>query len=240
MSEGASTKLDWDALAGKAAKYIGAFIGIMLGVISLPMLADHSPARLLVAAALGLAALAAFLSGRSLSRRGDATEGAARLLVGVLFLAGAAWFSNLFPSPTAIQAPTVAGHVNDAIRTVASAPPRRGMGEYLNWTIYEPEPSAKRLAVAVEGALDAEMAARAVGDEARQVAAGVRLTTRSGSLAGGQVTASMRVALASNGAPQCDFALSTPRAMPLKTAAEWLAEQAVDHAQTYVEGSDTC
>lgn len=240
MSGEASTGVDWNVLAGKAGKYVAAFTGVMIGLVGMPMFSEQSSARLLVAFGLAVAAVLALLSGRSLLRKADATEGAARLLVGLLFALGAIWFSNLMPSPKALQAPAVAGRVNDAIRTVAYAAPRQGLDRTLSWTVYTPEPSADRLQAPLEGALAAATANRPLPDRARRVSAGVRVTGRSGSLAGGQVTAGIRVALAAQGAPQCVFAINTPRPMPVKAATEWLADQAVNRAQTYVEGSDAC
>lgn len=236
----ASSRIDWDALVGKLAKYVGGFLALMLGVVTLPMLSPQSGLRLLVALVLAAAAVLAVLSGRSLRRRGDPTEGAARTLVGLLFAVAAVWFSNLIPTPTAIQAPTVAGRVNDAIRTVGGAEPRRGLDQNLSFTLYPGDGAASRLEAPLAQALRAEAAGRPLPDGARVTAAGVRLSVRAGSLAGGQVTATARVALAAQGAPECQFSVSTPRAMPLQAAADRLAQDIVDRAQTFVEGSDAC
>lgn len=240
MQGDANKGLDWDVLAGKCAKYVSVFAGVMLGVLTLPMFSEQSPARLLIALGLAIAAALALASARSLRKKGDATEGAARLIVGVLFGAAALWFSNLVPAPSQLRAPSVAGEVNEVIRTVGNTAPREGLDRHLSWTVYPPGGAATRLQAPLEDALAIESARRLPRHGSRTVSAGVRVTARAGSLAGGQVTATLRVALAATGAPQCEFAVTTPRPMPLDAAAEWLAEQAVDHAQTYVEGSDAC
>ena len=236
----ASGGMDWDVLAGKAGKYGAGLAGVVIGLLSLPMFAVQSPARLLVALGLGAAAFLALLSGRSLARRGDVTEGAARMLIGALAALAAVWFSNLVPSPTVVQASTVSGHMNDALRTVAQAPSRQALDRRLSWTVYPADGVAARLQAPLEGSLAAETAGRPLRPGARRASAGVRITGRAGTIAGGQVTAGVRVALAAEGAPQCVFAISIPRPMPLKAAADWLAQQAVVRAQAYVEGSDTC
>lgn len=236
----ASGRMDWDALVGKLAKYVGGFVALVGGLVALPMFSPQSGLRLLVAMALAAAAVLALLSGRSLRRRGDPTEGAARTLVGLLFVVAAVWFSNLIPTPTAIQAPTVAGRVNDAIRTVGGGEPRRGLDRSLSFTLYPGEGAASRLEAPLTQALSAEAANRPLPEGARGTAAGVRLSVRAGSLAGGQVTATARVALATQGAPECQFTVTLARAMPLQAAADRLAEEIVDRAQTFVEGSDAC
>lgn len=239
--QGDATKgLDWDVLAGKSAKYVSVFAGVMFGVLTLPMFSEQSPARLLIALGLAIAAALALASAGSLRKKGEVTEGAARLIVGVLFGAAALWFSNLVPAPSQLRAPAVSGQVNEVIRTVGNTGPREGLDQQLSWTVYPPAGAAVRIQAPLEDALAAETARRPLKEGARRVSAGVRVTARAGSLAGGQVTAGLRVGLAATGAPQCDFAVTTPRPMPLAAAAEWLAKQAVDHAQTYVEGSDAC
>lgn len=241
MGQGTTSgSVDLDVLAGKSAKYVGAFIGVMVGLVSLPMFSEQSPLRTLVAAGLAGAAALAIASAFRLCRKGDPTEGTARGVVGLLFAIAGIWFSNLFPTPAGIQAPAVAGQVNDAIRTVAVGVPREGLGRRLAFTVYEPEGPATRLKSPFEDALSAEMARRPLAEGARAVSAGVRLTARAGSLAGGQVTATAHVALAAHDAPVCRFTVSIPQPTPLAAAAERLAKRAVDRAQIYVEGSDAC
>lgn len=240
MRGAAFNGIDWNELAAKAGRYGVALAGLVVGLLSLPALAESSPARLVAAFTLAGSAVLAIVSGRSLFSRGDATEGAARVLIGVLAAIAAFWFSDLLPSPRVVQASTVSGHMNDVIRTVASAPPRAGLDRRLSWTVYPADGAAARVQSPLEQALAVETADRPLPSDARRVAAGVRLTGRAGSLAAGQVRAEIRVALAAEGAPQCVFSVVTPQPMPVKAAAEWLADQAVNRAQTYVEGSDAC
>jgi len=240
MSEGVDVRTDWDALAGKAAKYVAVFAGVMVGVLSLPMFAEQSPLRLLVAGGLAVAAGIGWISGGSLKRKGDPTEGAARRICALLFAAAAVWFSNLVPAPQAIQAPAVAGQVNQAYRTVGGVSSPSGLDRVLSFTFYESEGAASRLEAPLRAALESEAGSRPLRDGSRATGAGIRLTVRQGSLAGGQVTATARVALAADEAPQCDFTVSTPRPMPVQAAADHLAVGIVDRSQTYVEGSDAC
>jgi hypothetical protein len=240
MQDEVTGGVDWDVLAGKSAKHVAVFAGLVVGLLAVPAFnADGGP-RLAVAIALGVAAIIAFLTGRSLMRPGkDATEGAARTVTGLLMAAAALWFSNLVPAPPSIQSPTVSQRLGEVIQTVGGAPPK-AMDTRLNWSISGEAGAAQRLLAPMEDALAKQASMRPISENARHVSAGMAIAARAGSLAGGQITATARVALAAENAPVCRFNVSTARPMPMAVAVERLSQQVLDRTQAYIEGSDTC
>lgn len=232
-------KLDWDALAGRSAKYLATALAIIGGLITIPLFSSTGSMRLLTTGGLVFAALAALMSGWSMRRRGDPTEGAARSLVGGLLLPAALWFSNLISAPGLIAAPDLSERVGEVIRTAATTR-RPTLDQKVGWSVTADQGAAQRLLAPVQDALAKAASEAPVSDTARQVSAAAGVKARAGSLASGQVTASLSVALAAHDAPVCRFSLSTPRPMPLSAAAEWLAVRAVEKTQSYVEGNDAC
>lgn len=240
MSERGQVATDWDTLAGKAAKYAAVFLGVVAALLSVPAVAEKPSLRMAISAGLAAAAVIAWVSGGSLTRRGDPTEGAARRICAALFMVTAVWFTNLLPTPQLLRAPVLAVEVNEILRDAGVVSTPAGLDRALTFTLFHGEADAARLQQTLMQALEDEVRSRPLGNAFRETVAGVRLNARQGSLASGQVTATARVALAANDANRCDFAVSTLRPMPSAAAAEFLAERIVDRAQAYVEGNDTC
>lgn len=232
--------IDWDTLAAKSGGYASALLTIVLAVLAIPSLAEDRTIRLLIGAALGVAAVVALISGLRLRRRGEPTEGAARSVFGLLAVGAAAWFLGALPSPRALEPASVSGQLNRVIRTAAGQPPRQGLSKQVDWQVTNEGGEAGRVKDDLAQALQTLGETRAVDDGARRVGAVAAVSSRAGSVAGGQVTARVRVALATADAPQCEFVVSTPRPLPQDAAVERLADEILNRTQTYVEGSDAC